>query len=70
MARLRMRIREFNDNLYCLQVLDSSKCSFDLKVSVLQLSLIFNCKTLLRGSDIQTPFIDGNVMEAAVIFLR
>ena len=29
----------------------------DLKVSVLQLNLIFNCKTLLHGSDIQTPFM-------------
>ena len=41
-----------------------------LIVSVLQLGLVFNCKTLLHGSDIQTPFINENLMEAIAIFLR
>ena len=42
----------------------------DLIVSVLQLGLVFNCKTLLHGSDIQTPFINENLMKAIAIFLR
>ena len=48
---------------------DINKCVNDLIVSVLQLGLVFNCKTLFHGSDIQTPFINENLMEAIAIFL-
>ena len=80
MARLRMRCSELNDHLYSLHVSGTNivettehyftEAKNDLIVSVLQLGLVFNCKTLLHGSDIQTPFINKNLMEAIAIFLR